>query len=71
MRTSRFTPGLVVRDGGSLLPAEVAADVEEPLEGSPAGEGAGDGGAPSPAISAMFQLNGSPADGPSSKWENC
>jgi hypothetical protein len=63
VRTSRFTPGFVVRNGGLLAPAEVGAGVDVHPE---AGEGAG-GGASSPAISAMFQLNRGPAGGRSSK----
>jgi hypothetical protein len=55
VRTSRFTPGFAVRNGGLLALAGLGADVDGPPESSPAGEGAG-GGARSPAISAMFQL---------------
>jgi hypothetical protein len=62
VRTSRFTPGFVVRNGG-LLPAEdVGADVDGTPEPSPAGERAEDGVTSSPAISAMFLLDGGPGD---------
>lgn len=63
VRTRRFTPGFVVRDGGFLLPVDVGLEVDCPPEASPEVEGAGGGGAgtSSPAISAIALVSGGPA----------
>jgi len=60
VRTRRFKPGFVVRDGGLMLPVEAGLEVGWPPEISPEVEGAGGGGAgASPAaISAIAQVAG-------------
>jgi len=63
VRTRRFKPGFVVRDGGLLLPVEVGLEAGWPPEISPEVEGAGGAegggaGASPAAISAIAQVAG-------------
>jgi hypothetical protein len=74
VRTRRFTPGFVARDGGSLLPVDVGLEVDWPPEASPEVEGAGGGGAgtSSPAISAIARVSGGlPAAGVLRQKQRC